>query len=277
VKHVPRIVREPLDLAQWRMDHPDDDRAPGAKAGAVWSRFKDSGPAYSSLLRALVDRQLGLCGYCEQRLTRSDGTLVVGDNQIEHVLAKSQGPGRTLDGANLMACCGGGTWARSDEPSRHAVPVRDNLSCGQAKGEHELAAACDPRSFPTVRPIVAVGLDGRLRAKVETCREARIDPEHLQHTIDERLRLNCERLRVARKRVIDHIVEWFVLLVREVLEQSPHLSDEAVASVERALVGGRLGPDANGHLVPFWSSERQYLGPAAEAWVREHGALLHVG
>ncbi|MEX1363568.1 MAG: hypothetical protein AB1Z98_10600 [Nannocystaceae bacterium] len=112
-------------------------------------------------------------------------------------------------------------------------------------------------------------------ANREACERAQISADALQQTIDERLGLNCERLRVAREGVVDNLSRWVVDVFSESLDQSPNLTEDEAASVRAALVGGRLRPDAHGHLVRFWTTERQYLGDPAEEWIRDHAAQLH--
>ncbi|MEX1363567.1 MAG: hypothetical protein AB1Z98_10595 [Nannocystaceae bacterium] len=109
MKRVPALLAEPIGLAQWRAEHPADDHAAGDDATDVWERFRSSGDAYQQLLQDLLQRQQGLCGYCEQRLTKDGGDPVHADYQVEHVQAKSAAAGLALDWNNLMACCGGGT------------------------------------------------------------------------------------------------------------------------------------------------------------------------
>lgn len=277
MKPLPSLTGEPEGLAAWRASNPDDDRATGLDAKNAWNRFRDSGDAYREVLHALIDRQQGLCGYCEQRVTKNDGTLEFQDFQVEHVLAKSSGPGRVLHWRNLMLCCGGGTYPHfKEKPSRHlpGKGAEANLSCGQAKGDSEFDEGFDPRAFAWREPVVFVELDGRMRADEDACRRAGLDPMRIDGAI-ELLKLNCERLRVARQHVAMNIVGWFVPLLEELLRLSPGLHDSTASSMHAQMVGGRLGPDIHGHLQPFWTTERLYLGELAERWIHEHARELH--
>jgi uncharacterized protein (TIGR02646 family) len=269
MKRVPGLLDEPPCLAMWRAANPGDEQAAGATA---WKRFKDERNCYEVLLAALVARQQGLCGYCEQRVTKADGRLENFDYQVEHVEPKSRR--RALDWQNLMLCCGGGTWAHHEDPTRFRPP-QGGKSCGEHKGASELDPQCDPRSLPWRQPIVTVELDGFMRADVDACREADIDPNVLQDAIDHLLELNCERLRMARGSVARQTSKWVVDVFEEALRLSPNLSEAEALSISELLVGGRLRPDRNGHLCRFWTTERQYLGPLAEAWIRTHAELFY--
>lgn len=277
MKRVPSLTAEPAALAAWRAEDPDGEG--GTEAGKAWERFKgEARHAYTELVQALLDRQQGLCGYCEQRLTDDHGTLVFGDYQVEHVLAKSGGIGRSLDWTNLMLCCGGGTYKHSKDPTRHVSGAGGavNESCGQAKGSLALGAGCDPRMLPWHEPIVTIALDGRMRARRDACERAGIDPEVLDQTIDERLKLNCERLRAHRQALAMDLVEWVTEVWKEALRES-RLTEEESLPILVQFAGGRLRPDAHGHLGQFWSTTRHYLGELAEAWIRDNAKLLRFG
>jgi len=110
MKRVRRLAAAPPLRQAWLATNPAAATAPGAQATALWEQFK-SDPAYRELLGELVKLQRGLCCYCEQRVTKPDGTLVTNDYQVEHVLAKSGGSGRVVDATNFALACGGGTWA----------------------------------------------------------------------------------------------------------------------------------------------------------------------
>jgi uncharacterized protein (TIGR02646 family) len=277
MKRVPTLDGEPSELAAWRAANPNDAGSTSTDAKGAWDRFRSAGGAYRQLLAQLLARQQGLCGYCEQRLSETNGTPVFNDYQLEHVLAKSGGDGRVLDWHNLMLCCGGGTWPHHKDDSRH-LPGHGgaaNVSCGQTKGDGDLHPGCDPRTFPWREPVVGIGLDGRMRANEDACRGANIDPNALQQTIDEVLGLNCERLRMTREKLVAQTIQWFVDLLEAMLALSSNLPETEAASIRKQLVGGRLRPDAHGHLNPFWTMERLYLGDLAEAWIRDNAASLH--
>jgi uncharacterized protein (TIGR02646 family) len=265
VKHVPPLTAEPPSLAAYRASNPADAAAPGTMAAAVWSRFRDD-PAYRVARAQLLERQQGLCGYCEQRLTSDTGELNMLDQQIEHVLSKSGAAGRTLDWKNFMLCCGGGTRAPR-------VAGQNNVSCGQFKGDGDLGPGCDPRTFPCTPKLIDVGLDGKLSANRAACAAAGRDPLELERTLNEVLNLNCERLRSAREKVIDNLLNWQVPLLKTQLEGS-HLRADQVAEFQQLLVAGRLQPDSHGHLRAFWTTERHYLDPWSSEWIARNEPLL---
>lgn len=272
MKAVRRLAAEPVGLASYRVANSGEDVAPPDQAKAVWDRFRDE-PAYSELLRALVDVQQGLCIYCEQRLVSGEGELVSLDYQVEHVEPKAGAPGRALDWRNLAAACGGGCYPHHRDPSRCGTG-RANQSCGQRKGDGNLGPGCDPRTFPPMIRLADVGeLDGRLTANPDACDALGLDPLDLAETIEQVLNLNCERLRKARQDVGDNVRSWFVPLLTELLDGT-HLTTEQQGHMLGLWVAGRLQPDAGGYLHAFWTTERCALGDPADAWVDANLALF---
>ena len=92
-------------------------------------------------------------GYCEINLVELD-------RQIEHVIPRrdpQQGASREVDITNMIACCKGGTSSvfasskKSSDEGRYLEPVKDNMSCGQAKGERNDSDFLDPRKLPRYR------------------------------------------------------------------------------------------------------------------------------
>jgi len=279
MKRVPALDQEPAELSAWRTESPEDDRATGTVATEAWERFKSSG-AYISLVQQLLTQQQGLCGYCEQRLCRADGSLVVNDYQVEHVLAKSGGSGRVLYWQNLMLCCGGGTWKHHKDASRYfpALRGKKNVSCGQAKGDADIDDPCDPRSLPWQEPLVRVDIDGRMRPDPDACLRHGVDADALGRVIEEVLALNCERLRIARQKAVKFIEEELNVVFKWLFTES-HLPEDklkqAYQQVYQFFVEGRLRPDQHKHLRRFWTTERLYLGDAAETWIHANRELLH--
>lgn len=273
MKAVPRLPAEPPGLAAYRSANPVDDAAPGSEAKDVWERFR-SDPAYKELRDALVAVQGGLCAYCEQRVTKDTGELIALDQQVEHVLAKSGGPSRTLDWTNLVLSCGGGTYRHHREKSRQGTG-RPNESCGQRKSDADLRPGCDPRTFPLLLRLVDVGLDGTLSANTSSCAQLGIAPAELEQTINVILNLNCDRLRRARRKVADNIRKWVVEIANYLLN-SMHLSAGQQSEFLDLMVAGRLQPDRHGHLRAFWSTERQFL-PWSESWLTSNAHQLNLG
>ncbi|MEZ4434104.1 MAG: hypothetical protein R3F65_16995 [bacterium] len=287
MKRVPRPAGETPGLADYRRDHPDEVAAPVTEGAAIWERFRDSdgGARYRALLDALTACQQGLCGYCEQRLTHPAkhpraGERRHGDYQVEHVEPKSAVVGAALDEANLMLACGGGTCMNRRDASRDRASARRraNESCGQHKGNGSLPAGCDPRMFGWDRPVVRISSDGRINADEAACRMSGIDPAMLDHAIDDVLNLNCERLRVARQEIVDHIVGEVMPSVELLVDASPELSASERQAILTLIIGSHLRPDGHGHLKAFWSTWRGHLGHLggfAEQWLAANHALLN--
>jgi uncharacterized protein (TIGR02646 family) len=231
-----------------------------------WEIFKvyANGRPYAELLAALVEKQHGLCCYCEVDLVELDW-------QVEHFHSKrnrSFAVNLTTDHRNLLAACCGGTrsdlWGNRNPreaaraPLRHRDPTKENLSCGQAKDRHEpnalRTAVIDPRQLPTALLVLRVALDGRLEVDEAACTTAGLDPGALGQTI-RILGLNCERLRIAREDRLKFLAESF----------------KGEEDIEILLAAARqnLLPDADGRLFRFFTTSRSFFREAAEAVLAE--------
>jgi uncharacterized protein (TIGR02646 family) len=199
--------------------------------------------------------------------------MVFADYQVEHVLPKSKGTGRVLDWKNLVLACGGGSWPHHRETSRKRAG-KTNESCGQWKDQDELDTRCDPRTFPCQPRLVEVGLNGEIGADASACAANGINPSDLNHTINNVLNLNCERLKTKREKIADNVRGWIVPILREQLANE-HLTQNQRALLEDLTVAGRLQPDGHGFLRAFWTTERQYLAPWAEPWLTANANLFH--
>ena len=167
-----------------------------------WDGFKShaAGGSYRELISRLLELQHRLCAYCEIELTESD-------RSVEHLTPRSdpgRGRCRTLDPANLMACCRGGDRPFGRNGRRFQEPVRKNRSCGSAKGGAVSSRFVDPRCLPASPPVVRVLSDGRIEAEEQACRSAGLSPEDLTYTI-ELLNLNGPRLRTARRDLFEDL------------------------------------------------------------------------
>ena len=110
---------------------------------ATWSKFRsrNRGALRRELQDALIRNQHGLCAYCEIEIDQPSGPDRP-RRQIEHVIPRSgdeSGDKKALDITNMVACCMGGTetWVGDDgdpQEGHFREPIRDNMSCGQAKG-----------------------------------------------------------------------------------------------------------------------------------------------
>jgi uncharacterized protein (TIGR02646 family) len=272
MKRVSRLAAAPPLLQAWLGGNPAAVTAPGEQAKAIWEQFK-SDPAYRQLLDELVKLQRGLCCYCEQRVTKADGTLVTNDYQVEHVFPKSGGPGRVVDATNLVLACGGGTWAHHTHESRFAKPIDANMSCGQKKDNLDLGTGCDPRTFPTWARLTTVDTLGVISADVAACNAAGVDPIVLNETMNRVLNLNSERLKRFRAKLVGELLSWLNPILKELLTDDHATAGDHAAGLA-LLAQSRLRPDGAGHLRAFWSVWRQYLEPASEDWVAANHVRL---
>lgn len=213
-----------------------------------WEGFRShqDGAAYAELREFLIQRQRGLCGYCEI-------SLKPGDIQVDHVLPRSAGGGE-LDEGNLVACCRGGT----TRPRPSGVSRRENRlnrSCGEAKENRTDPAFLDPRKLPIAPPLFRVDSEGRICANRPGCSATSVRTARVRDTV-EMLGLNAERLREART------VLWDVLL--EVSERFEADRDGLEAWMRNVLLAGD-----DGLLMEFFSTSRSFFGLSAEAVLAE--------
>ena len=249
MKPIKALETDPQGLADYLRSQGD---------ASSWDGFRDhrAGESYRELRDRLVTLQHGLCCYCEIGLRGSDC-------QIEHVVPRSApavGTARALDSSNLAACCKGGS-ARSfaanglAEEDRFARPVKQNLSCGQAKDDTANADFLDPRDLPESAPLFRVRRDGRIDPHPEACRSAGVPIAHAQRTI-KILGLNVRRLRRARRRAWRKLGEdWANQLGNP---------DLATAAARQLLL-----PDESGRLASFFTTSRTWFGPVAERVLAE--------
>ena len=220
---------------------------------ASWDRFRshEAGAAYQELRGTLIDLQHGLCGYCEAR-------LVEPHVQVEHVVPQrdpDDGHRRELDETNMMASCLGGTKYVGDR-EQFLPPVRENTSCGQAKGGDVDARFVDPRTVPAMPALVTVRDSGEIEADPDACAATGVPAEHVAHTIG-LLGLDVRRLRQARRR------RWSDLgrLFEDGLDD-PDLIAEAARQ--------ELTPGQGGNLPAFFTTARSFFGPVAEVVLGDH-------
>jgi uncharacterized protein (TIGR02646 family) len=190
--------------------------------GSNWNGFRDydDGSAYRELLLALLDVQHGLCGYCEIDLANND-------RQVEHIIPRSDpasGAAHTLDHANMVACCKGGT-ARDffgpsvlhEDQERFLPTSKASISCGQAKDNVTESRFIDPRDLPSSPSLFRVGDDGTIVVDESACVATGVSVCSLKMTV-EILGLNVRRLRRARA------TRWEALS----LAYASHFDDPAV-------------------------------------------------
>lgn len=223
---------------------------------ANWDGFRDhnAGVSYNELIKKLIDVQHGLCGYCEI-------TLIKLDRQVEHVIPRKDpqhGASREVDITNMIACCKGGTSPvfvsseKSSDEDRYIEPVKDNMSCGQEKGDHNDANFLDPRKLPALPSLTKVLVDGRIEVDEQACKSEGIPATRVARTI-EILNLNAERLRLARE-------AWR----NELVERSGQVVDPDDPGKMDVWASAVLTPNENVRLEPFFTTTRSYFGSLAE-------------
>ena len=208
-----------------------------------WDEFRshNAGKSYQEVIDSLVDLQHGLCGYCEIKLKN-------GNRQVEHVVPQSAPQqndiNHALDYTNMIACCKGGT-LKTDEK-----PIKNNLSCGQSKGNNVSEDFIDPRKMPSQPTLTFVNFEGELQVDVDECETCGVDYRKVEKTI-EILGLNNERLRQAREH------RWTALTdIWKSDFQNLRLMEEG-AKVE-------LLPNACNELPSFFTTSRSFFGTCAE-------------
>ena len=139
---------------------------------------------------------------------------------------------------------------KSSDEGRYRDPVKDNWSCGQAKGNRNDADFLDPRKLPTLPSLTKVLVDGRIEVDEEACKSEGIPAARVTRTI-EILNLNAERLRLAREARRNDLVE----LSRRVADNQSKM-DAWMRSV--------LTPDDAGRLDSFFTTARSYFDPLAK-------------
>ena len=215
---------------------------------ANWNEFcsHNVGASLRELRDTLAANQHGLCAYCEIEISGSG-------RQIEHVIPRSDiavGKQMALDVANMIACCMGGTVELEHESEDYFQrPIRDNMSCGQAKDNRQDDAFIDPRTLPALPPLVRVSANGPIEVDEEACQTVGVEPGHVTRSI-EILNLNAERLWLAR-------AKWRSDLVDAV--QRAGDPNRTVAWLRTVLT-----PDADGRLPRFFTTTRCYFDPLGE-------------
>ena len=220
---------------------------------ATWDGFGShagTSDAKRELAGALETVQHGLCGYCEASLDPRN-------RQIEHVVARSDrgrdGPARSLDHSNMIACCLGNT---SLQPGL-SKGTKGGVSCGQAKDDNPDPQFLDPRQLPALPSVVRVSDDGELSPNHAACQQTGLDPTRVQRTI-EILRLNIARLRSARADQLRALQEDLI----------GYGGDK---SLVRAAAKRELLPDESGRLPPYFTTTRSFFREVAEDVLDEPG------
>ncbi len=229
IKQLSSSATELTELQQFLDEHPLMQRTK-----SDWNAFRDT-KGYSDLFKELVSVQHNLCAYCETSLQALSG---LDDKEVEHFHPKEDIDHQTdwmFKPDNLFAACLGGSarYRFGDvkeqyrDDTRYLKPLKENLSCGQAKGNQILDAIIykpsDLPAFPLLfrirrnpakKPAQAFPpeeRDGALLVDSQACQTANIDVEKLSATI-ERLNLNCPRLCRARTEIRNNLDKHYAML-----------------------------------------------------------------
>ena len=246
MKPIHTLREAPRGLSAYIVLEPED---------ASWDGFRshEAGKAYRELRCTLINLQHGLCGYCEAQLGERD--LV----QVEHVHPRRGsdiGRRRELDQINMMVCCLGGT-KEVDCPEQYLLPVKDNISCGQAKGGMSDARFVDPRTLPALPALVRVRDTGEIEADPDACEATDIRDADVDFTI-KTLGLDVRRLQQARQ------TRWRALL-NGMFKDGLDDPDLIIEAARQELI-----PAEDGRLPAFFTTARSFFGPVAETVLAEH-------
>lgn len=229
-----------------------DDYLAAKNPGEGWQEFRShqGGQAYRELAEALDNLQHGLCGYCEI-------DLIDGDRQVEHVIPQSDpgcGDAKSMDPANMIACCTGGTQKNIFGPDARGDKERylnaSKSSCGEAKGSASDPTFVDPRTLPALPSLTNVQPDGLIEVNENACEAHGVSASDMEKTIN-RLRLNTERLRLARERRWEALSDTW----------SRHFDNPATMDLAAR---AELLPDEKGCLPRFFTTNRTYFGGYGE-------------
>lgn len=234
-----------------------DDYLASKTPGQGWKEFKSHwrGKAYKELAKTLETLQHGLCGYCEIN-------LIDNDRQVEHVIPQSDpkhGEAKSLDAANMIACCTGGTQKNIFGPDARGDEERylpsSKSSCGEAKGDASDPDFVDPRTLPPLPALTKVQPNGLIEADKDACDATGVPASDMAKTID-RLRLNAGRLRLARERRWEALSDAW----------NRHFDDlETMDLAARA----ELLPNEEDRLPRFFTTSRTYFGGYGEKVLEE--------
>lgn len=207
MKKVKQLNIAPAGLQHFLERHPEE------RDWNVFKNYQDykndnNQNADKELINALIERQHGLCAYCEIDLIETD-------SQVEHFHPKSDTSDSSINWTfkitNLFAACKGGT-AKNLFGENTRFPVRKrfrkstkkNRSCGEYKGNQIPGVDIDilkPSELPATPPLFSISRNGAIRVNDNNCRIAEIDPVKVENTIRE-LNLNCDRLNDARMEIL---------------------------------------------------------------------------
>jgi uncharacterized protein (TIGR02646 family) len=275
MKKVKQLDTLPEYLQQFLTAYPPDKRNK-----QDWNTFRnhEGGKTYNNLIQALIDIQRGLCAYCEIN-------LIENDYQIEHFHPKSDICSEMdwmFEITNLFAACKGGTQTnlfgtktRHPDPNRCLPPIKKNRSCGEAKDDNVVDDEIIKPSELPISPSLflisrkpSVGIvnknkdkEGALKVNENACLQAGIDPKKVQTTIDA-FNLNCDRLCLARKMVLEKLEEDYE---RELAELGENPSDGQIKLALEKMAKCNLVVNQDGTLPAFFSTILVFFFPIGES------------
>jgi len=204
-----------------------------------------------------MDKQRGLCAYCEINLLDSD-------REIEHFHPKHddrQGANYwTFQLANLFAACKGGSYPYSSNSSRSLPRTKQNLSCGAKKADKILDdIIVNPASLSAIPSVFLVSSTGEIKIDSDNCKITKTDEKWVIATINE-LNLNCQRLRNARAIVWQQLEDYF---------QQGAETGQTDQETLRQIASIYLLPDDDGKLPAFFTTIRVFCGAIGEELLAE--------
>ncbi|MBS6009539.1 MAG: TIGR02646 family protein [Haemophilus parahaemolyticus] len=176
----------------------------------TWTAFRENKESYKRVKKQIFKDQGGICAYCEQDFSCSQGDDDYITQMIEHFHPKrdiGSNKNWALDWNNLLGCCTGGK-----ESNKIIFPTPENLSCDQYKEiglskinnvEGYLINPIDMPAFPCLFKINQV--TGHILANEKICEKVSFNINNFKTTVElvdntiKVLNLNCIRLLQKRK------------------------------------------------------------------------------
>lgn len=230
-----------------------------ANGASTWEQLRSQEPVCYTHIRDITRwDQGGLCAYCELVLDPEN-------EQVAHFHPKSDTTTSynwALDWLNLWLACKGGSQTWMTGPERYCLPLPDNLSCDEYKGDRIVdGLVLAPDEIPTFPRIFRYEQrPDRLEICVDeqACHTASIPVDRALRTIDE-FNLNCSRLAAARLSLHRQLEQAITRL-----RKSGTSPEEGFMSLARR----QLAKNADGHWPRFFTLIRWRFGQVAESYLQ---------
>ncbi|TGN99749.1 hypothetical protein PN36_34045 [Candidatus Thiomargarita nelsonii] len=159
------------------------------------------------------------------------------------------------------------------DQTRYLPPIKKNRSCGEAKDDNVMDdEIIKPSELPILPALFSITRKppqgiinkvkvGALKVNEKACIQAGIDPKKVAATIDT-FNLNCERLCLARKTVLEKLEEDFEV---ELANLGENPSDKEIKSVLKKMAEYSLAVNQDGTLPAFFTTIRAFFFPIAES------------